>query len=529
MNSANSSFSASTPEPKGCRTAIIVILVIVFLIIGTPFFLIWMIQPSQKLWAEVTEVTSGQADLIIPTTSSGVILSEEWLDYQIDKALTLVFKESDIEAEYAGSDLSLNQDSISFLMGAVIDNPVKRKLGPEKLKAAVKVEFGIIIDKDNMMSAGLKRIKIGRLSVPVSFLVKNLMKFQSVQSALSPEKLSIQGIKNLNLKDQSVQIDLNKISNEISSGLRVHYARILPGRLSISIGLPVEYQKEIRSLAKLFYNASPALREDLEEKIPPESMIEIKEGEKLLASMVEKKGEVRDFVLTSYEQKELDFGVSISEESSLVTGRDSYGEFILPGKSVLKMMDESEVYLKSCKEEGSQSTVVLELKSGKIRTVVSMQKKEDVFSIQAGNTVMAARGTDFVIEYKGKDKVELTVAEGSVRVNESIIVEKSQSVSISGQKVSALRDVDPEDLDELFNGIPVYTSKETAEALTQYNPLPTLVNIYTVYSKMWTKLSPEDRGEVSSFIEEYANETPEIRERIEAFLDKLSLTEQTVK
>lgn len=535
MNNYNSSYSSNTPEPKGCRTAIVVIFILLLVIIGTPFFLIWMIQPSQKQWVELTEISAGQPDLAISTTSSGIVLEENWLNYQIDRALTLVFQEAEIEAEFAGSNLALEKDGLSFLLGAVFENPVKGKLGPEELKAAVKAEFGIIIDKDSMMSAELKKIKIGKLSIPVSFLIKNIMKIQSVQSSLSPENLSIQGIKNLNMKDQSVQIDLNEISNEIIDGLVVQYARILPGRISISITLPAEFQEEIRSLAELFYETSPILREDLEERIPHESIMKIESAEKILASMAKEKGENSNSVLTSLlegrvssqktenmKQKPLDFGMKISEGSTLISAKDSYGEFILPGESILKLMGDSEVYLKSFAEEESQNMIVLEMPSGKIRAVVSAQKENDKFTFLAGNTVIETRGTDFIIEYR-KDKLELTVSKGSVNVNDNIIVGASQTLSISGQKMSTVKDVDPKDLNKLLNELSIFTSEDSAQALQQYNPLPSLINLYSVYSDMLEELSPEDRDRVMLSFEDSLNKNPEYAKKVEAFIEKAGL------
>ncbi|MDC7235610.1 MAG: FecR family protein [Spirochaetales bacterium] len=508
----------------------LIVLVIILIIIAIPVSLIILIQPGTSQWNSITApAPDNSAGLGI--NHSSIILTEDWLERRIDDAMKLVNEENP-DFQMAGSDVTLKNGKATLLAGAVITNPLSSK--DKTIKGAVESTLSASLISSQELQIQLESIKVGRLPLPV----KLLSKIQALKSSLNTENLLKGKEADFNLETMTAMISLEEMMNDISPGSRMNNLQILDGKISIAITLSPELNSDIQELALILAKTAPGLKDEIISSLKSGDTDNLETATSLIQEMAEQKPRDPSAVLSYMEgdvvsthQGEAhhpDFGETLEEGSTLSTGADSYAEIILPGRSVLKLLEKTEVVIHSARQTGMTEENRLDLAGGKIRAVVnSLDNEEDIFSVEAGMTTMGVRGTDFVILYDGK--VELSVLMGAVAMETEgglSLVEENQRATVKKAEKPVPESLSSGEKETILKTIPLLTDADTMESLFSYNAAPSVMQLFTSCYEYYLSLSPDEQKQLEQIVTTYMEDNPELMEEMALFAERQGWTEE---
>lgn len=492
----------------------LVVLGILLILIGIPVLFVMMLQPGAKQWNRITAENVNLSTGRIEMSSTNVILQEAWLEKRIADGFRLVNEESP-DFQIAGSDLTLEKNKLSFLVGGILPNPISSK--GKTIKLAVEASMSAALSDTRELKLQMESIKVGRVPIPVKLLTK----IQALQSSLNTENLLKGKEAEFDLETLSVTVNLDDFMNDISPGSRIQNFQILDKKLSISISLSKELNEEIKKLAVIAKDIAPDIHNAIIEKLPAEKTGGLEQATIIYKELAEQdergaratlsylEGDVR--AVFKGDEHILEFGDILDEGSTISTAKKSYAEIVLPGLSILKILEESDVIIHSARQKDMLEENKIEIAGGKIRAIVnSLDNEDDVFSVQAGLTTMGVRGTDFIIDFDGL--VKLTVLEGAVAFenkNSMALVKENQTVSAKENEKPEPDELKQKDREKLLKEFPIYTDPETVESLLSYNPAPAILNLFTIYADFYLSLTTEEQEKLALVMEEYIEENPE--------------------
>lgn len=521
----------SKEEKRRSRTGLIVLIVLLILI-GIPVGIIVLLQPGSSRWNRITAEAVAEPAKEIDIRSNSIFIHESWIEKRINDGIKLVNEESP-EIEIAGVDLTLEKNTISLLAGVILENPVSED---KTIKAAVEASMTAFLSNTSELTIQIESVTLGRLPIPVKLITK----IQALKSSLNTDNILKGKEAEFDLETLSLTINLDDLLNEVSPGSQIQNFQILEDRIALSISLSPEINREIQLLASELQNIAPDVHNNLIEKLPAEKTASLELASALYKELAEKTAEEEKPTVSYLEgtvtamldgtERLLDFGDIIEEKSTVTSSKNSYAEIILPGSSVLKILENSQVIIHSSVREGETEKNRLELTGGKLRAVVArLDTDADEFIIDAGVTTMGVRGTDFIIDFN--KTVKLTVLEGAVAIEnkESMaLVEENQSVTAGENQNPEPVALDANEREKLLKDFPVYTDPASIDSLLRYNPAPSLFQLFTIYTDFYLSLTEEEQEEVELIVNQYIEENPEVMREITLFAEEQGWTEEMI-
>ena len=229
------------------RPALLVICILLFLFVGLPLFFFWLLMPSssqlKRLEANVQQQYEGS---ISPSPPSDVIiLGESDLDYLMNRGMS-VFTEESEDIHFAGSDLVFNEDRMSLLVGVRAAMPWDRqKNDPVLTPFTAEVFLDVVNAEPSMLSVRLKKIKIGKLGIPVAAL----MKLQFLKDSLTNSLSFLPGTSRIDLQKSTAHINLNDAAEEWFPGWRWDVFSFHPKEMRLHFLLPEEELQNLKNLS----------------------------------------------------------------------------------------------------------------------------------------------------------------------------------------------------------------------------------------------------------------------------------------
>ena len=511
----------------------LVVLIILLIIIGIPVAIVMMLQPGTARWNRITGEKTVVSSEGIEISSTSIIFHEDWLEKNIAKGFQL-FNEESTDFQIAGSDLTLEKNELSFLIGAALINPLSSK--GKTINAAVEASISASISDTRELKLQLESIKIGRMPIPVKLLTK----IQAVKSSLNTENLLKGKEAEFDLETMSFTVNLDDIMKDISPGSHIQNFQFLDEKISVSVSLSSELNREIKKLASELEDIVPDVHSAIIEKMPSPKTGGLEQASIIYQELAAQDNRESRATLSYVEgeisassngnERLLNFGDILDEGTILSTAKKSYAEIVLPGSSILKILEDSEVIIHSAAQEGMIEENRIELASGKIRAVVaSLDNENDEFSVQAGLTTMEVRGTDFIVSYDGV--VELTVLEGAVAIEnkESMaLVKENQTVSAKENKKPEPESLSDKAREKLQKQTQIFTDPATVDSLLGYNSAPPLLKLFTIYADLFLSLTPEEQEELELIVSEYIEEHPELMRDLVQFAEEQGWMEEEI-
>jgi hypothetical protein len=481
--------------------------------------------------AQLRRLKESRAALTVPAAGPGltgggmvVEISEETLSKMLSSGPEIMFAGRP-EVNYLGLDLKLADQEIDVLSGVEGQIP---GIGWRR-SAVMQIRADLGVNQEGLIRLTPISIRLGRLPIPIRRLFKltdRIPDFHSVEEELADSGVSIDS------DSLSILVNPEPWLSGYFPGMQIKQIRAVRGALRIALGMPENFDV---SLAEIFLAAArnePDLIRRLDEVLPAENrdMIEAVEGlfeaaenygtirneEPMKASVSYVEGRVDAIAPGSADPIPVDFGDRLTIGTTLLSGKDSYAELVLPGGHITKVGEQSELMVSSVDDDDSNTTSMALLK-GKARMLVTSLSEEEIFELTTTDTVMAVRGTDFVVILQRSGAIEMAVLEGRVSINDEVTVEADQSVSVEKGRAGVPMPISDEFRAEIEEDFGIRTLPEELEALSTESFTSLAMPHIMSAASVWAGLDNDTQWEIQYAIEDFLEENPEIPRAIDEF------------
>ncbi|MDF1568166.1 MAG: FecR family protein [Spirochaetaceae bacterium] len=481
--------------------------------------------------AQLRRLKESQSALTVPAakpelTGRGMVVEipEETLSKMLSSGTEIMFAGRP-EVNYMGLDLKLADQEIDVLSGVEGQVP-----GIGWRRAAVmqiRAELGVT--EEGLIRLTPKAVRFGMLPIPIKRLIKltdRIPDFHSVEEELADLGVIIDS------DSGRFFVDPEPWLSGYFPGMQIKQIRAVRGALRIALGMPASFDD---SLAEIFLTAArnePDLIRRLDEVLPAENlkMIESVEGlfeaaenygavgkeEPMEAAVSYVEGRVDAIAPGSADAIPVDFGDRLTIGTTLRSGKDSYAELVLTGRHITKVGEQSELVVSSVDDDDSDTTSLALLK-GKVRVLVSSLSKDEIFELTTTDTVMAVRGTDFVVILQRNGAIDMAVLEGRVSINDEVTAEADQSVSVGKGRAGVPIPISDEFRAEIEEDFGIRTLPEDLESLSTESFTSVAMPHIMSAASVWAGLDNDTQWEIQNAIVDYMEENPEIPRTIDEF------------
>jgi len=163
------------------------------------------------------------------------------------------------------------------------------------------------------------------------------------------------------------------------------------------------------------------------------------------ATLTDFEGEVYLYDTEDEEWSRVQKEIPIASNDRIKTGPDSFVEILFDDGSMIRLEENTEIYINELEADFDTSTItaLLFIKIGRVLTTIkSFSQESSEFRIKTNTAVLGVRGTDFVTETEDEDVTDLGVFNGSVAANgissRGVMLEESEVVVESGYETRIL-------------------------------------------------------------------------------------------
>ena len=513
------------------RGILLALLIIIVSILILSLAIIILTGPGK---AQLRRLKDSQTALTVPATGPGsagggmvVEIPEETLSNMLSSGPEIMFAGRP-EVNYLGLDLKLTDQEIDVLSG--VEGRVPGIGWRRSAVIQIRAEMGV--SEEGWIRLTPISIRLGRLPMPVGRLFKlpdRIPEFPSVERELADSGVLIDS------DSGSILVDPKPWLSGYFPGMVIKQIRAVRGALRIVLGMPANFDD---SLADIFLAAArnkPELIRRLKEVLPAENreMIKSVEGlfdaaenfgtngtngkvELMEATVSYVEGRVDAVAPGSEDTIPVDFGDRLTVGTILSSGKDSYAELVLPGGHITKIGEQSELVVSSVDDDDSDTTSLALIK-GKVRVLVSSLSEEDRFELTMRDTVMAVRGTDFMVILQRNGTIDMAVLEGRVSINDEVTAEADQSVSVEKGRAGVPMPISDEFRAEIEEDFGIRTLPEDLEALSTESFTSLVMPHIMRAASVWAGLDNDTQWEIQYAIEDYMEGNPEIPRAIDEF------------
>jgi hypothetical protein len=251
------------------RNALIIIGIIIFLVVGLPLLFVWLLLPSssqmKRLDASFHQQYESSLSPIPP--DDYILLEESDLEVLMNKGVSAFMEEAQ-DVHFAGIDLVVDEDHLSLLFAVTSVLPWNKEKDELKLTPfAGEVFFEVINTEPSLLSVQLKKIKIGKLGIPVAAL----MKLQFLKDSLNNSLSFLPGTSRVDLKNATALINLNDVADEWIPGALWTELSLHPEKIRLHFILPEEEQNTLKELCSNLGGYMPSFHASLLPVLPAES------------------------------------------------------------------------------------------------------------------------------------------------------------------------------------------------------------------------------------------------------------------
>lgn len=516
---------------RGLGIAILIFILAVLLLVLLTVFLVSPSRNQIKRLENTVSEGSGAAEPVFQ--SGGAVLSIPQQELSIILASGIRDALEDVpDVRFIGADIRLEDESIDLLVGA---SGILPGAGWSK-KGTVRAVARIVMTEEGLMSVTPTILKVGRLRLPVRWLMS--ASYRNPDDTGFLQDLDSSGI-TIIPGDDHILIDPAPLLGGTIPGMSIRHIRAVRGSLRIALDMPETLTSSIDAVLLAVSESRAELMSSLADVLPADHLDDLEKFGSFLASVPEiAAGEPQEFAVVSYlegsvagrypgsrEETPLDYGDRLPAGARVSCGRESYAELALPDNHVVRVMEQTTLVIEETASQDTGATI-LALLSGKARVLVSSLKKDHEFRLKAPDAVMAVRGTDFVVIISRGGSVTLAVLEGEVAVNDSVTAVANREITVEKGVVANPLPISPALRDEIAAEMKVRTLPGEFQAHSYRSIAAVGVPHLMEAAAIWAELDNDTQWEVQYAIEDHIAAHPEIQEAVDEFFRVNNLEER---